>query len=194
MMKVLGITGGVGSGKSEVLRCLKEEYGAVITELDETARILQKKGTVCFEKIVSIFGIEVIGSDGELDRKKLAEVVFGSKEKLKQLNEIVHPEVKCWVREDIRQKREKGIRLYVIEAALLLEAGYEEICDEIWYIYTRENIRRERLKESRRYSDERIDRMIASQYSEEVFRSRCSHVIDNSGAFEDTRKQIGEIL
>ena len=94
----------------------------------------------------------------------------------------------------LEEEQKKDTPLFVIESALLPEAGYEDICQEMWYIYTKEAIRRERLKASRGYSDERITRMIASQNSEELFREVCTHVIDNSGDFKDTEKQIGEIL
>lgn len=193
-MKILGITGGVGSGKSAVLDYLEAEYHAVICQLDDVARMLQQNGQVCFTKIVETFGEEVIGKDQELDRQKLSEIVFSDAKKLQQLNEIVHPEVKQWVIKDIADKENLGVPLYVIEAALLPTAGYETICDEMWYIYTNEKVRTERLKASRGYSEERIRNMIASQPKEEVFRKACCAVIENSGTFEDTKKQIGELL
>lgn len=193
-MKILGITGGVGSGKSAVLAYLEEEYHAVICQLDDVARMLQQNGQSCFEKIVEAFGTDVIGEDQELDRQKLSGIVFTDEKKLQQLNEIVHPEVKRWVMEDIQQKKRSGVSLYVIEAALLPTAGYDTICDEMWYIYTNEKVRAERLKASRGYTEERIRNMIASQPEEEVFRKACSVVIENSGTFEDTKKQIGELL
>lgn len=193
-MKILGITGGVGSGKSAVLAYLKEEYHAVICQLDDVARMLQQNGQVCFAKIVKTFGKDVIGKDQELDRQKLSEIVFSDAKKLQQLNEIVHPEVKQWVIKDIADKENSGVPLYVIEAALLPTAGYETICDEMWYIYTNENVRTERLKASRGYSEERIRNMIASQPQEEIFRKSCCAVIENSGTFEDTKRQIGELL
>lgn len=193
-MKILGITGGVGSGKSAVLDYLEAEYHAVICQLDDVARMLQQNGQVCFTKIVETFGEEVIGKDRELDRQKLSEIVFSDAKKLQQLNEIVHPEVKQWVIKDIADKENSGVPLYVIEAALLPTAGYETICDEMWYIYTNEKVRTERLKASRGYSEERIRNMIASQPKEEVFRKACCAVIENSGTFEDTKKQIGELL
>lgn len=193
-MKVLGITGGVGSGKSEVLRCLEEEYGAVVCQLDEVAKELQKQGGICYEKIVDYFGTGIVGADQELDRQKLAKIVFEDAEKRNVLNQIVHPEVKRWVEQDIEEKRKEKVPLYVIEAALLPEAGYEHICSEMWYIYVCEEVRRGRLKESRGYSDEKITHMIHSQPSEELFRNTCQKVIDNSGTFEETKKQIGEIL
>ena len=192
-MKVLGITGGVGSGKSEVLNYLREAYGAVVCQMDETAKRLQEKGTGCFRKIAEAFGPEIIGADGELDRKKLGARVFSDPEQLRLLNSIVHPEVLRSVSADIRKHTEEGTPLYVVEAALLPGVG-GALCDEIWYIYASEEVRRERLKASRHYSDEKITDMIASQPSEETFRRACTAVIDNSGTFENTERQIGERL
>ena len=111
-----------------------------------------------------------------------------------KLNGIVHPEVKKWVEQDIEEKKKRKVPLYVIEAALLPEAGYEDICGEMWYIYAEESVRRERLKQSRGYSDEKIARMMEAQSPERVFRSACQAVIDNSGTFDNTKRQIGEIL
>lgn len=193
-MKVIGITGGVGCGKSAVLTLLESEYAAVVTQLDEVAKNLQKSGQECFGQIVAQFGIDILGNDGELDRNRLAETVFQEPEKLAKLNEIVHPKVKEWVQEDIKQKRKDGIGLYVIEAALLPTAGYESICDEMWYIYAEEPVRRSRLKASRGYTEEKISRMIASQPTERMFRESCDHVIDNSRTLENTKEQIGELL
>ena len=90
-MKVIGITGGVGSGKSAVLKLLEEEYHAVVVQLDEVAKALQRKGTPCWKAIVEAFGREILDENEELDRKKLAQIVFQSSEKLEQLNGIVHP-------------------------------------------------------------------------------------------------------
>ena len=192
-MRVLGITGGVGSGKSRVLEYLRDDCGAVVCQMDETAKKLQRKGTECFDKIVENFGAEVLDSHGELDRAALGRIVFASGEKLARLNAIVHPEVLREVEKDIRRKEAEGKNLYVVEAALLPDTG-RELCDEMWYIYADESIRRERLKASRGYTDEKIAQMIASQPQEERFRSSCSVVIDNSGSFEDTMKQIGDNL
>ena len=171
-MKVIGITGGVGSGKSEVLKFLEQEYGAVVCQMDEVAKQIQKKGTQAFSRIVQEFGEQIVGNNGELDRMKLGSCVFADEKKLQRLNDIVHPEVLEW----------------------LIEDKYDEICDELWYIYTDEAVRRERLKSSRHYTDEKITRMIASQPVEEVFRKACTVVIDNSGDFEATKRQIGDRL
>ena len=193
-MKVIGITGGVGCGKSAVLAFLETEYAAVVTQLDEVAKQLQKRGQECFEQIVAQFGTDILRDDGELDRNRLAETVFQDSERLLKLNAIVHPTVTAWVKEDIEQKRRDGVDLYVIEAALLPTAGYESICDEMWYIYAEEPVRRRRLKESRGYTEEKITQMIASQPTEQMFRESCGHVIENSGTLENTKEQIGELL
>lgn len=193
-MRVIGITGGVGSGKSEVLRYLQEEYKAVVVQLDEVAKLLQRSGQDCFRQIVAVFGTEVIGQDGELDRQRLAAIVFSDAEKLRRLNEIVHPSVKRWVQEDLLKRTREGVSLYVIEAALLPTAGYEEICGEMWYIYATEAVRRKRLMASRGYTEEKITQMILSQPEEQKFRDVCTAVIDNSGTFENTKRQIGELL
>lgn len=103
-MKVIGITGGVGSGKSAVLKLLEEEYHAVVVQLDEVAKALQRKGTPCWKAIVEAFGREILDENEELDRKKLAQIVFQSSEKLEQLNGIVHPAVKQQVLLDIEEK------------------------------------------------------------------------------------------
>ena len=192
-MRVIGITGGVGSGKSEVLRYLKEAYGAWVCQMDETAKELQRRGTTCFRRIVEHFGERVVSAEGELDRAALSVIVFSDERELQALNEIVHPEVIRQVRGDIEEKRAQGLEFYVVEAALLPDVG-RELCDELWYIYTEEKVRRERLKASRGYTDERITQMIASQPWEARFRSACTAVIDNSGDFEDTKRQIGERL
>ena len=193
-MRVIGITGGVGSGKSKVLDCLREEYGAVVVQLDEVAKKLQAAGQPCFTRIVEEFGREVVGGDGELDRAGLGRIVFADARKLQRLNEIVHPAVRAWVLRDISRREEEGTSLYVIEAALLPGAGYESICGEMWYIYARESVRRERLKASRGYSGEQITRMIASQPDEETFRRACDAVIDNSADFIATRRQLERLL
>lgn len=192
-MKVLGITGGVGSGKSQVLAWLEAEVHGVVCQMDEVARQLQQKGTRCYEEIVRNFGAEIIESDGEIDRGRLGEIVFADAGKLALLNRIVHPAVLDWVHTDIEEKASNGTKLYVLEAALLPEVG-RDLCDEIWYVYASEDVRRRRLRDSRGYTDEKIAQMIQRQPSEDQFRKACTVVIDNSGSFEDTKRQIGDRL
>ena len=193
-MKIIGITGGVGSGKSQVLSYMEEQFDAVICQADHVAWELQEPGQKCYIEIVEHFGREILHDDGTINRKKLGQIVFGNQEELFVLNEIMHPAVKEEILNRICNVRENGIKYFLIEAALLLEDGYKQICDEMWYIYTDETTRRLRLKESRAYTDEKIDAIMASQLSEEIFRKECEIVIDNSGDFEDTCYQIDEAM
>lgn len=193
-MKIIGITGGVGSGKSRVLSYMGEQFGAVVCQADHVAWELQEPGQGCYLQIVEHFGREILNNDGTIDRKKLGKIVFGNPEELVVLNEIMHPAVKNEILNRICNARKNGCDYFLIEAALLLEDGYKQICDEMWYIYTDEKARRLRLKESRAYTDEKIDAIMASQLSEEIFRKECQIVIDNSGDFEDTCYQIDKAM
>ncbi len=197
-MKVIGITGGVGSGKSRVLSYMEEKFLAVICQADHVAWELQAPGQACYKQIVEQFGKAVLLEDGTISRPALAKIVFADKAQLEKLNEIMHPAVKKSIVEQIGCEESKGTSLFVIEAALLLEDNYKEICDEIWYVYAEESVKRQRLKESRAYSDEKIDAIMLNQLSDASFREQCQIVIDNSGDFVDTcyqiNKAVGEII
>ena len=169
-MKVIGITGGVGSGKSEVLKFLTDREGVVVCQADEVAKSFQRKGTKCFEEIVAHFGPGVVGKDGELHRKALADIVFHNEEELKCLNAIVHPAVETYIREWIQRERENGTKIFFLENALLLELKHDELfCDEIWYIYANDEIRMKRLKLARGYSEQKIEAIFRAQRSKEEF-------------------------
>lgn len=191
-MRVIGITGGVGSGKSRVLEYLSSKYQAVVCQADQVAWKLQELGQPCYIKILDFFGPDILSDDQQIDRKKLGGIVFADEEKLKVLNQIMHPAVKEWIVDFIAKQRENGTSYVVLEAALLLEENYGEICDEIWYIYANEQVRRARLKESRSYDDEKISRIMRQQLSEEEFCSKCPVVIKNSNSFDETCRQIDE--
>ena len=195
-MKVLGITGGVGAGKSTVLGYLAEHYGARVIEADRVAHLLQQPGGDCYDAIVNCFGREILFPDGRINREILGKIVYADQKQLKVLNRIVHPAVKTYIIEIIAQERKKGAVPFVtIEAALLLEDGYDQICDEIWYIYADEAARTKRLQSSRGYSPEKIRSVMANQRDEEGYRSGCKLVIDNSSDFvENTYEQIDKGL
>lgn len=194
-MKIIGITGGVGSGKSEILNILEEEYHANIIIADLVAHKLMEPDGASYEGIVKAFGKGIVKADGFIDREVLGSIVFCSEKKLKILNEITHKNVD---REIIRQieeiRKEDPHALVVCEAALLVGAEYESMFDQLWYIYTKEEIRFRRLKESRGYSDRKIQQMMENQKTEEEFKAAATHVIDNSGKIEETKRQIRRIL
>ncbi|GAB5613585.1 dephospho-CoA kinase [Faecalimonas hominis] len=193
-MRIIGITGGIGSGKSCVLNIMEEIYGAVLCQTDVVAHQLQKKGETCYKEIVNVFGVNILTENKEIDRKKLGAIVFNDNDKLKKLNQIVHPAVKKQVKLEIEEARRKQKEFFLIESALLMEDHYEELCDELWYIYADERVRRDRLKTSRLMNEEKIDLIIKAQATEETFRKYCHITIDNSGTIENTKEQIEQAV
>lgn len=196
MMKFIGITGGVGAGKSAILDYLKNKPDTKVMLADEIAHELMVPGTQCYDRLKAEFGTEDIYQKDDLfDRIKLAQVIFSDDEKRKKLNGIVHPAVRKYVIGQAAYERKEGkIKLLVLEAALLIEEHYDEICDELWYIYTSEENRRIRLKKQRNYSDEKINEIFNSQLTDEKFRKACRVVIDNNGTIEAAAAQIEAAL
>ena len=194
-MKVIGITGGIGSGKSLVAKILVEKYGAYVLNTDRIAKEQMEVGGVSYHGVVEYFGKEILEQDGSINRKKLAEIVFHDKDKLKQLNALTHPQVLKEVLEELSSLRKEGKVPYVIiETALMIEAGFDYICDEVWYVYTPEEIRRERLKKERNYSDQKIDRIFEFQSKPEEFRKRFPKVIENVGDLKSLEQQVDQLL
>ncbi|MBE6017989.1 MAG: dephospho-CoA kinase [Lachnospiraceae bacterium] len=195
---IIGITGGVGTGKSTVLGILEEDFGANIIMADEVAKYLQAPGGRCYAPIVDAFGEEILDMEDPahpIDRAKLASIVFEDPDKLEDLNYIVHPLVKIEIMCQISGFYNKNSEaLIVIEAALLIEAGYTDIIDELWVVTADREIRIQRLEESRGYTREKCEAVMASQLSEEEFADFADFVVDNSGSIEDTKKQIAERL
>lgn len=194
-MKVYGITGGAGTGKSEVIKMLQQNFGGCVIMSDEVARELMQKGNISYQLIVEYFGRDILMDDGEIDRKKLADHVFSNKEALEKLNSMTHPYVKDEIRKLIAEAEASGeCRFVALESAILLECGYEDICDEFWYVYTKPEIRRQRMKETRNYSDEKVDSVMRNQQPDEVFFEQCSFVIKNNTTLSDVYAQLKEKL
>lgn len=195
-MRFVGITGGVGAGKTEILNFLAKQDGIEVMLADEIAHELMEPDGACHEKLTGLFaGDGVFADDGSIKRDRMAEVIFSDAAKREALNAIVHPAVKEYVTERAKKERERGVlRILVLEAALLIEEGYDGICDELWYIYTTEENRRKRLMESRGYSKEKVAQIFRSQLSEETYRKYCATVIDNNGAKEDAIRQVAGLL
>lgn len=195
-MDFIGITGGVGAGKTQILSFLGKQPGVRVMLADEIAHELMEPQTECFKRLQTEFaGEDLYQPDGSFDRQKLAAVLFSDPKKRERLNAIVHPAVREYVIQQKNLEQQKGnISLLVLEAALLIEEHYDEICDELWYIYTSRENRRARLKASRGYSDARVDEIFASQLTEEAYRRHCSIVIDNNGTIEETIAQTKAAL
>lgn len=196
-MKVIGVTGGVGAGKSEVLAYLSKHYNCRVIMADMAAHQLEEPGQKCFGPLIDLLGQEILTPEGRIDRQKMATRIFGDAAILEKVNAIIHPAVKEYLLEQIAQEREAGKLDYLfLEAALLIEDGYAEIVDELWYIHAKESVRRKRLRQTRGYSDEKIDSILAKQLPEEAFYEHCRVVIENSGTlagvYQQIEKELGE--
>jgi len=195
-MRVIGITGGVGAGKSQVLDFIKNNYKAFILQADEVAHELMEPGMPANKLIAEAFpDARVLDEEGYINKPVLSNLIFSSGANRRRVNSIVHPLVKSYVTDTIRTQRKSGDYDYFIyEAALLLEGETKDYLDEIWYIYAPESVRRARLKETRGYSDEKIDGIFASQMSEDQFREKCDRIIDNGLSLSSTKDQVRAIL
>lgn len=190
-MLVIGITGGVGAGKSSVLQALREHCSCKIVLADDVGNKVKEPGQKCYEKIVELLGTEILKEDLTIDKVKMAEKIFADSDILESVNAIIHPAVEEYILNEMQAEREKQeIDVFFLEAALLIEAGYLPYLDELWYIYSEKNVRINRLKESRAYSEEKIQKIMNSQLSDEEFKKYADVVLDNSHEFEQTFLQI----
>lgn len=194
-MRTIGITGGIGAGKSLVLSYIKEHYRAVVYEADQIAHLIKEPGQKCYEPLVELLGRKVLQEDGYIDKAKMAKMIFGDDSLLQEVNAIIHPGVKEFVLAKIQEEEQrKETDFFILEAALLIEEEYDKILDEIWYVRAEEEVRRKRLKATRGYTEEKIEQIMKSQLQDEMFTKHCSLVIDNNGDLAQTYLQIDRKL
>ena len=194
-VKLIGITGGVGAGKSAILSYLQENYSCRVELADLIAHKVKEPGQPCYGALVELLGQEVLNADGTINKGRMADIIFSDDEKLAAVNALIHPAVKQYFLAEVEKERKIGkIDYFFLEAALLIEDGYEKIMDELWYIYATEEVRTRRLMESRGYSEEKVRSIMAEQLKDEEFRKSCVFVIDNSYSLEETYQQIDRKL
>lgn len=198
-MVTIGITGGAGSGKSALLALLENCCNCQVIYTDDLANRMKEPDGICYNEMVELLGEDVLDKrpeaarhmeDGSvrypISREKMAKRVFLSDELRKQVNDILHPAVMVYVLEEIETQKHAGeIDCLFIEAALLIEGGYKEIVDEMWVVACAEDLRRQRLKAFRGYTDKKVDAVFASQLKEEEFRAQADFLIFNEGEVED---------
>ena len=190
-MLFIGITGGVGAGKSEILKYIEKHYLCEIYMADEVAHEVKKKGTKCYKMLVDLLSSDCLDEMGEIDKRKMAAKIFADNELLIKVNEIIHPAVKEFLLDALKKAREeKKVELFFVEAALLIENGYNYLVDEMWYVYAKREVRVKRLREARGYSDERIEGIMGNQLSEEAYRNNSDFVIDNRTNVDYTDRQM----
>ncbi len=186
MQYLIGLTGNIATGKSAVAKML-EELGSTVIDADALVHELQRKGSPVYNDIVAAFGPGILDRAGEIDRKVLGSMVFADPEKLRALESIVHPAVLI---ESMRRIAEATTPVVVYEAIKLIEAGRVEMCDALWVVTARAEVQLQRLMRDRRMSEAEARQRIEAQPPQSEKITRAAVVIDNSGTWEDTRRQV----
>ena len=193
-MKVIGLTGGTGSGKSVVSKSLAAA-GAVIVDADKIAHDIILKGEPAYHEIIEYYGTGILDTEGNIIRKKLGEIVFNDKEKLAFLNQCTHKYITAEVKRQIAEAKEEGTAAAIIvDAPLLLEAKLETVCDEVWVVYADPEVRAQRVMARDGITYELAKARIANQKSWEEYKAAASVVIDNSKDFAYLESQMTEVL
>ncbi|MFH1647207.1 MAG: dephospho-CoA kinase [Chloroflexota bacterium] len=188
-MRVIGLTGGIGSGKSTVAQLLGE-LGAAVIDLDKVGHEAIKPGTEAWQGVVEAFGKDILNVGGEIDRSRLAEVVFKDKAALRRLNHIVHPVIDNLVRARLEEYRRQNYPVVVLEAAAMLEAGRAADVDEVWVTVAPEKAVLERLAERSDYSEEESKARIRSQLASDERVKQADVVIDTDGDLKELKARV----
>ena len=191
-MLVIGLTGSIGTGKSEVTQVL-QELGAEVINADQVGHEAYTPHTESWNAVVDAFGRDILQPDGEIDRRKLGAIVFADPVQLAKLNGIMHPRMADMVAEKTEQMRSRGVQVVVVEAALMFEAGWETLVDEVWATDSSLEIVFERLMSRNGMDEQEVRKRIGSQMDIQERLDRADVVVDNSGdvaALEATVKSL----
>jgi phosphopantetheine adenylyltransferase/dephospho-CoA kinase len=186
---VIGLTGGIASGKSSIAKRL-EKLGAEIINADIVGHSVYEPGTRAYNEIIAGFGNEILNSDGSINRKRLGSIVFSDSEKLQELNSIIWPRIMERIKELVSELATKGAQVCVVEAALLLEAGWDEVVDEIWVSAIPEAEAIKRMNERNGLSEEEAKKRLASQLKNKQRVSQANVVLSTLWEPEYTQKQV----
>lgn len=188
-MKVVGLTGGIGSGKSTVAGFLSE-MGAYVLDADKLGHEILKPGTAGWRDVVSAFGKDILKPDNEIDRAKLGRVVFGKPQSLKRLNQIMHPRIMELVKNRLEQLKQRGVGVVVLEVILLIEADWKPLVDQIWVTVAPEAVILKRLKNRSGYSDEESLSRIRSQMTNEERIKHADVVINTDCSLAELKTRV----
>lgn len=190
-MRTIGLTGGIGSGKSAVADILRD-LGAFVIDADAVAHEVYRPGTDGWREVVEAFGGDIASPSGEIDRRKLAAKVFGDTAQVERLNRIVHPRTRDLVSERVETARGSGETAAVVEVPLLFEAGWEDMFDEVWVVAAPEDTSVRRVAEARGIGAESVRSRMRAQLSNEERLGRADVAIDNSRSLDDLTASVTE--
>ncbi len=192
-MRTIGLTGGIGSGKSTVSQILTD-LGAFVIDADTVGHEIYLPGKAAWQQVTAAFGQDILAEDQTIDRKKLGAIVFSSAAALKQLNTIVHPIMFTEIEQRIQAKRDKGFTSpIVVEAAILIEANWLPLADDVWVVVTDKSAVIERVAEQRGMAAKDTEARIANQLSNEERLKHATVVIHNDGSLEDLQQHIQQV-
>lgn len=189
---IIGLTGGIASGKSTVSAKLKE-LGAAIVDVDVLARGVVSKGEIAYNRIVQSFGEDILLPSGEINRKKLGGIVFADKEKLKLLNNITHPEIIDRVKKKTEELKSSGEKVIVVDAAILIEMGLYKYVDSVWLVIVNRETQIKRLIERDRFDYKDAMNRIGSQFTNEERIKYADVIIDNNRPIEEVGRKIEKL-
>lgn len=191
---IIGITGSSGAGKSTVCEILKKEYNAQIIDADKISKQLSKKGTIYLEEIVEKFGKEILLENGELDRKKLAEIIYSSDEKREILNNCTLKHIKEKIKQEVK-KLKNNKKIIAIDAPLLFEAKLDEICEFVIAVISDNlEVQIERITKRDGITEEQAMARLKAQKPNDFYTQKSSYAIVNNGKIEEVEKQIMSLL
>jgi dephospho-CoA kinase len=196
-MKVIGLTGGIGAGKSTIAKLCMEYFRVAVIETDQVAKDQMKPGGCSYDAVVKEFGAKILQLNGEINRQSLAELIFSDPTKVEWMNAITHPKVKEFTLQEIKLLRETGeYEAVLVETALLFTADFDKFCDETWCVYASEETRRARLVLTRGYTNEKIDAIFLHQEKDQYAIEHCTQLIVNEDntTKEELLLRLREIL
>lgn len=192
-MKVIGLTGQTGAGKSTVAEMLREQ-GVVVLDADVLAREVINASRACLGDIVLEFGCEMLDQHGEINRKQLGAVVFSDRKKLRRLNEITHPHIVRRIQDELEQHNQRHTPVVVLDAPTLYEAGVDRFCGAVIAVLSPEPLRLARIMQRDSLTEEEAKNRIRSQHDDAFFKKRANFIIENTGSIEELSGYIAEIL
>jgi dephospho-CoA kinase len=192
LVTVIGLTGGMGSGKSTASRLLGE-LGAEVIDADQVGHRIYLPETPAWREIVEAFGKEVLAADGSIDRRKLGPIVFGEAQALQTLNRITHGKIFAYIQGQIDYMRQHTPdRIVVVEAAILLEAGWRVLVEQLWVVVATEEVVIARLQASKRFTAEQVRARLNAQLTNDARMAQADRVIWNNAGFQELRQAVEE--
>lgn len=193
---IIGLTGNTGAGKSTVSNYFKTKYNAHIIDADHIGHIIIKKGQITYNKLVEVFSKEILDTEGEIDRKKLANIVFNDKNKLKLLNQITHNNILNKIYEEIDNVKNKFLNkeyFIIIDIPLIFETNIQNFVDQIWAVISEPDTRMNRIMERDDIDSQNASARMKSQINVQKYKSKIDYIINNNGTIENTLSQCDEL-